>query len=419
AESNAERDEWIGAIQGVIATLLENQPTPAERPPGAGSGHMRQHSTGGDFFHRTMSASSSDLDAALLSETSSSLPNQPGLGDEAAPEPLQVLWKASEGNTHCADCGAPDPDWASLNLNMLLCIECSGIHRRLGVHISKVRSLTLDVKVWEPSVMALFLNTGNAIANEVWEGSLRHKEEKAEQWLWGADDDEEDDEEDIVVARRLSHLRRHPGSDNDLSEMGNSPPSPVPNCRARALDSIKTKEEWIKQKYVERKFVGSAPLERVFDAVLKGDMSALIWHIAKGYNWDILDTGEAGTSAAALVDHLAAGHSADSFAGMDVSGPEGKLGATALHAAAVVANVAIVELLYQNGVSMDLTDCKGRTALHWSILHGTDNVAKLLLRHGARAGLKDARGEVALDMAMARGSISDEELFLGLSNIDS
>ncbi len=43
------------------------------------------------------------------------------------------------GNGACADCGAPDPDWASLNLGVLLCIECSGVHRRLGVHISKVQ----------------------------------------------------------------------------------------------------------------------------------------------------------------------------------------------------------------------------------------------------------------------------------------
>ena len=39
------------------------------------------------------------------------------------------------------------PDWASINLGILVCIECSGIHRSLGVHVSKVRSLTLDK--WE------------------------------------------------------------------------------------------------------------------------------------------------------------------------------------------------------------------------------------------------------------------------------
>lgn len=42
------------------------------------------------------------------------------------------------GNDLCAECSAPEPDWASLNLGILMCIECSGVHRNLGVHISKV-----------------------------------------------------------------------------------------------------------------------------------------------------------------------------------------------------------------------------------------------------------------------------------------
>jgi hypothetical protein len=41
-----------------------------------------------------------------------------------------------------------DPSWASINLGILLCIECSGVHRKLGSHISRVRSLDLDE--WPP-----------------------------------------------------------------------------------------------------------------------------------------------------------------------------------------------------------------------------------------------------------------------------
>ena len=50
------------------------------------------------------------------------------------------LLKRVCGNDKCADCGKSEPDWASLNLGILVCIECSGIHRNLGVHISKVSS---------------------------------------------------------------------------------------------------------------------------------------------------------------------------------------------------------------------------------------------------------------------------------------
>ncbi|CAB4009882.1 arf-GAP with GTPase, ANK repeat and PH domain-containing 1-like [Paramuricea clavata] len=48
------------------------------------------------------------------------------------------------GNNVCADCGEPNPDWATLNLGALICIACCGFHRNLGTHVSRVRSLDLD-----------------------------------------------------------------------------------------------------------------------------------------------------------------------------------------------------------------------------------------------------------------------------------
>ncbi|XP_068101426.1 arf-GAP with GTPase, ANK repeat and PH domain-containing protein 1 isoform X6 [Hyperolius riggenbachi] len=73
------------------------------------------------------------------------------------------------GNSHCVDCDAPNPDWASLNLGALMCIECSGIHRNLGTHLSRVRSLDLDD--WPPELIKVMSAIGNELANGVWEGN--------------------------------------------------------------------------------------------------------------------------------------------------------------------------------------------------------------------------------------------------------
>ncbi|KAM7368310.1 hypothetical protein PAMP_014543 [Pampus punctatissimus] len=74
--------------------------------------------------------------------------------------------KRMSGNDSCCDC----PTWLSTNLGVLICIECSGIHREMGVHYSRIQSLDLDVL--GTSELLLAKNVGNAIFNEIMEADL-------------------------------------------------------------------------------------------------------------------------------------------------------------------------------------------------------------------------------------------------------
>ncbi|XP_039648598.1 arf-GAP with GTPase, ANK repeat and PH domain-containing protein 1-like [Perca fluviatilis] len=79
--------------------------------------------------------------------------------------------RSIRGNGRCADCEAQNPDWASLNLGALICIECSGIHRNLGTHLSRVRSLDLDE--WPLELIKVMSAIGNELANSVWEANAQ------------------------------------------------------------------------------------------------------------------------------------------------------------------------------------------------------------------------------------------------------
>uniref|UniRef100_A0A8C7NU43 Arf-GAP with coiled-coil, ANK repeat and PH domain-containing protein n=1 Tax=Oncorhynchus mykiss TaxID=8022 RepID=A0A8C7NU43_ONCMY len=142
AESEKLRLAWIQAVQASIASAYRESPD--------------YHYI--ECLDRTASPSVSSIDSA-------SEPRERSVRGETILHRIQCL----PGNEYCCDCGQADPHWASINLGILLCIECSGIHRSLGVHCSKVRSLMLDS--WEPELLKLMCELGNSVINHIYEGA--------------------------------------------------------------------------------------------------------------------------------------------------------------------------------------------------------------------------------------------------------
>uniref|UniRef100_A0A8C3IDB5 Arf-GAP with coiled-coil, ANK repeat and PH domain-containing protein n=1 Tax=Chrysemys picta bellii TaxID=8478 RepID=A0A8C3IDB5_CHRPI len=140
ADSEKLRQAWIQAVQASIASAYRESPD----------------SYSIERLDRTASPSTSSIDSATDSRERS-------LKGESILQRVQSI----PGNDQCCDCGQADPRWASINLGILLCIECSGIHRSLGVHCSKVRSLTLDS--WEPELLKLMCELGNSTMNQIYE----------------------------------------------------------------------------------------------------------------------------------------------------------------------------------------------------------------------------------------------------------
>lgn len=91
-------------------------------------------------------------------------------------EVAEKIW-FNEANRSCADCGASQPEWASVNLGVVICKKCAGQHRSLGPSLSKVRSLKLDSSIWSNELVELFLEVGNNKANSFWAANLPLEEE--------------------------------------------------------------------------------------------------------------------------------------------------------------------------------------------------------------------------------------------------
>lgn len=190
ATSEEDLKNWISAINNAVQSAVEGRgmkdlPAPTPQPEhhsirrDIGSILTGKSSSIGHGGHRETSqnATATAANSVFRRTTVGARPAYSRQGsnnfDESPDKLLQLLREADQGNCWCADCGSGiKTEWVSINLAIILCIECSGIHRSLGTHISKVRSLTLDINSFTTDIVELLLLVGNRVSNMVWEAKL-------------------------------------------------------------------------------------------------------------------------------------------------------------------------------------------------------------------------------------------------------
>uniref|UniRef100_A0A663LUE1 Arf-GAP with coiled-coil, ANK repeat and PH domain-containing protein n=1 Tax=Athene cunicularia TaxID=194338 RepID=A0A663LUE1_ATHCN len=354
ADSEKLRQAWIQAVQASIASAYRESPD---------SYYIER-------LDRTASPSTSSIDSATDSRERS-------VKGETILQRVQSI----PGNDQCCDCGQPDPRWASINLGILLCIECSGIHRSLGVHCSKVRSLTLDS--WEPELLKLMCELGNSTMNQIYEAQCE--------------------------------------------ELGLKKPT--------AGSSRQDKEAWIKVKYVEKKFLKKLPNG---ETLTENERKPRRWCVKKCQRHNSTTKAptarrkyrhEAGSASPAMLS--SGGHLRDPAPLPELSWPssgEAEIEQEAsdledlrelhpgllIYKAAQARNLPLMAEALAHGAEINWVndEDENKTPLIQAVMGGSLIACEFLLQNGADVNQRDSRGRAPLHHATYLGHTGQVCLFL-------
>ncbi|WMV22048.1 hypothetical protein MTR67_015433 [Solanum verrucosum] len=410
AESAAEQMDWIEKITGVITSLLTSQ-TPERHFSGSPISESSSIGSPIDHDQRAMEEYTSGRDLTGRSFIRPSKSSVHILSTKRE-KPVEAL-KRIPGNDKCADCGAPGPEWASLNLGLLICIECSGVHRNFGV-----RSLKLDVKVWGPSIITLFEALGNVFVNSVWEELLHaRKTFQADEIPMRFFESEKHKEffgkpsyaDHISVKERFIHAKLTSSAHYSSSF----------NWFALNVSSSKLIEEigglghCTFCYYAEKRFIHKVKdtthllsvAEQLWEGVRANDKKA-VYRLIVVYQADV--NAVHGEEASPGSD------SSSSFNPQSESEEhciaEFLDGCSLLHLACQTADIGMVELLLQHGANINACDSRGQTPLHHSVMRGRTATSKLLLARRDGIQNEDIRDKVGSDFGGRQDAGSEVEM---------
>ncbi|KAJ2008149.1 hypothetical protein H4R26_000354 [Coemansia thaxteri] len=301
-------------------------------PPGEDGG-------GGTQVHASSSNQRTTNNIGLSSSIAASLGVDLGMQ-----ETRMAKMRYPQGNDRCVDCSKRAPEWAVINLGALVCIDCSGIHRSLGVHVSKVRSIKLDN--WEPELMQIMLRLGNHRVNRIYESV----EPKSDEPTKPAQECPRELKHPYVLQKYANRLYvDREDSDADAKLL----------CAARTADLPLALEALAQGANVSAhdERTGSTPL---IEAVGMGDFGMLellfLWGANANTRAQVTATSYiADPSRSSEHDESGANDafSGGATAGMRVSG------STALHLATRLGNVRVVWYLVRKGAHWDTPDAYG------------------------------------------------------------
>ncbi|XP_076033523.1 centaurin beta 1A isoform X2 [Oratosquilla oratoria] len=402
ADSEEMYHAWIDALQRGIGAALQSS---FHDPP-----DLNQHDSDNNML--TVIKGSPSSQSPSLTPISTPEANKSNCRMQLWQEILKI-----PGNEKCCDCSSPDPRWASINLGITLCIECSGIHRSLGVHYSKVRSLTLDA--WEKEVIKVMIELGNSTINKVYLASLDQNTEKQLTIKKATPDCERSVREEWIKSKYVKRLfvKKLPKGSSDLNCISAKEPSEesdtrhvfhrtwsVPRRRRRPQS-----HERIRNARKSSTPSSSQSQENMEVCDSSGEDSVLLM----GEDLTSKDTEKVASEIQLISDDNSTEGEEEEEEPvkepLEVLSPE-----LLLFRAAEQHNIPVMAHALALGADKNWQNPNGggRTAIHQAVISGSQMAVEYLLINGCRPNVQDTAGQTPLHLATKRAHVAQVCLLL-------